>query len=243
MEKDMPKEILLLTDPAMAGLLSGELAQIAPGLLVTVLTTQDQVVERFDRSLSGAQMIAAGTGVILTEKQLAALDGPAYNLHPGPPEYPGLFPSVFALYDGARQFGTTVHQMTVEVDQGPIVAVERFQIPPDADRMTLDQLSLRSLIEMFTALMKRMLSDPAHIKPCGEKWGSRRWTKADFNALCRLPDKVSEAEFLRRYRAIGEGPGHALELMLHGHRFILDNQRATQPVYVAGIAADRDSSA
>lgn len=239
----MPKEILLLTDPAMEGLLSEEVAQLAPGLPLTVLTTKGQVIERFERPVSGAQMIAAGTGVILTAKQLDALDGPAYNLHPGPPEYPGLFPSVFALYEGAEQFGTTVHQMTVEVDQGPIVAVERFEIPPDADRMMLDQLSLRSLTEMFRALMKRLTSERADIKPCDEKWGSRRWTKADFKELCRLPDKVSEAEFLRRYRAIGEGPDHALELMLHGHRFVLDNQRATQPVYVAGVTADRDSSA
>jgi len=239
----MPNEILLLTDPAMAQLLEAGLRESAPDIEITVLTTKDEVAARFAKPLNGVRLIAAGTDVILSADQLAALDGPAYNLHPGSPEYPGLFPSVFALYQGAEQFGTTVHEMTADVDGGPIVAVERFDIPKDADRLTLDQLSLASLIGLFNALAGHFAFYDTPLPPVGENWGAKRWTRKDFNDLCRLPEGIDKAEFERRYRAIGEGPDHALETTLFGHRFVLDNRRKEQPVYVAGLSADRDSSA
>ena len=239
----MPKEILLLTDETMAGLFGAELTRHAPTVALTVLTSEADVVKRFSTSLEGARLIAAGTGVILTEAQLQALDGPAYNLHPGPPEYPGLFPSVFALYEGSDQFGTTVHEMVPEVDSGPIVAVERFDIPPGVDRMTLDRLSFASLIGLFNALAERFVLSDDPLPVVEEKWGMRKWTRKDFAALCRLPDDIDEAEFLRRHRALGEGPDHALEITLFGNRFVLDNRRGQEPVYVAGLSAARDSSA
>ncbi|HEY9163372.1 MAG TPA: hypothetical protein VIN57_02085 [Magnetovibrio sp.] len=65
-----------------------------------------------------------------------------------------------------------------------------------------------------------------------EVWGGHATTQADFNALCRLPENVSEQEFLRRYRAVGEGPDHALEIMVHGHRFCLDNQHHNPEILV-----------
>jgi len=239
----MPKEILLLTDEAMAGLLGAELTRHAPMVALSVLTSMADVEERFSRGLEGARLIAAGTDVILSQEHLNALPGPAYNLHPGPPEYPGLFPSVFALYDGAAQFGTTVHEMALEVDSGPIIAVERFDIPAEADRMMLDRLSLASLMGLFSALADRLALSDDPLSPVEESWGQRKWTRKDFAALCQLPEDVDEAEFQRRHRAVGEGPDHALEITLFGNRFALDNRRAKDPVYVAGLSAERDSSA
>ena len=51
---------------------------------------------------------------------LDAFAGPSYNFHPGPPNRPGRYPSVFALYDNARHFGITVHEMLPKVDSGAI---------------------------------------------------------------------------------------------------------------------------
>ncbi len=239
----MPKEILLLTEPTMAQFLEAGLRGPTPEIKITLLASKDDVTERFAKPLKEARLIAAGTGVILSADQLAALDGPAYNLHPGPPELPGLFPSVFALYQGLEQFGTTVHEMTAEVDRGPIVAVERFDIPKGADRLTLDQLSFASLIGLFNALAEHFTLNDAPLPSVDEHWGERCWTRKDFDELCRLPEGVERSEFERRYRAIGEGPEHALEISLFGHRFVLNNRREKQSVYVAGLSADKDSSA
>ncbi len=50
--------------------------------------------------------------VILPARLLHALGEPAYNIHPGPPEFPGVAPEAFALDAGATGFGVTAHRMT-----------------------------------------------------------------------------------------------------------------------------------
>ena len=57
-----------------------------------------------------------------------------------------------------------------------------------------------------------------------ERWGTRTYTRKDFDALCEIaPDMGAEA-FARRLRAVGEGPDHALTVTLHGRRFRLETE-------------------
>ena len=48
------------------------------------------------------------------------------NLHPDPPEYPGIGCFNFAIFDSANEYGTTAHIMDSTVDTGRIVEVKRF---------------------------------------------------------------------------------------------------------------------
>ena len=53
----------------------------------------------------------------------------SYNVHPGPlPKYAGLNSMCWAIYRGETQHGVTVHKMVPEVDAGPIVFQEMFDI-------------------------------------------------------------------------------------------------------------------
>ena len=52
----------------------------------------------------------------------------AINFHPGPPEYPGIGCTNFAIYNGADEFGVTCHHMVSKVDTGDIIAVKRFPV-------------------------------------------------------------------------------------------------------------------
>jgi hypothetical protein len=237
-------EIVLLTDPALAPILSQTLLiahplaspkafmRARPILAVTPVRDAAQLKARCDRPLDGARLLICGSETIVPPEILAAFPGPSYNLHPGPPEYPGRHPSVFALYEGADGFGTTVHEVTERVDAGPIVAVERFPVPAGADRARLEQLSFASVLRLVADLCP-LLVRPEPLPRIDVAWSGRRWRQADFDALCRLPDDVDEGEFRRRYRALGEGPDHALEFVRFGHRFRLDNRRQA-PVTVAG---------
>jgi hypothetical protein len=60
-------------------------------------------------------------GPILRTVRMAAI-----NIHPAPPEWPGVGCVCYALYEGDRNFGVTAHIMTERVDQGPIIRVLRF---------------------------------------------------------------------------------------------------------------------
>jgi methionyl-tRNA formyltransferase len=52
----------------------------------------------------------------------------ALNFHPGPPEYPGIGCTNFAIYNREKIFGVTCHHMAAQVDTGRIVAVKRLPL-------------------------------------------------------------------------------------------------------------------
>lgn len=239
-------EIILLTDPALAPILAQTLLlahplatpkalmRARPFLTVTPVSTAAALAARCAEPLAGARLLACATEVIVPAEILGRFAGPSYNIHPGPPEYPGRFPSVFALYDGAAKFGTTLHEMTPRVDSGAIVAVDRFAIPAAADRAGLEVLSFTSVLRLLADLCPDLVR-PEPLPHAAEAWSGRASRQSDFEALCRLPADVDAAEFARRYRAVGEGPDHALEIALFGHRFRLDNRR-DGAVTLAGMA-------
>jgi methionyl-tRNA formyltransferase len=239
------EEIVLLADPVLLPVL-GQVLMIAhplaspralmraePYLRVTPIHTREALEARAAAPLDGARLLICGSDVIVPAELLAKFPGPSYNIHPGPPERPGRFPSVFALYDDAPTFGTTMHEVTPEVDAGPIVAVTRFAIPEGVDRAVLDAMSFESVLRMLTDLCP-MLVRPAPLPRIAAAWSHRATRQADFDALCRLPSDVDATEFARRLRAVGEGPDHALEIALFGNRFRLENRRGGS-VVVGGL--------
>lgn len=229
-------EIVVLADPVLVPILARTL-MIAhplaspkammlaePYLRITPVCGLDDLASRARAPLDAARLLICGTETIVPEALLGRFPGPSYNIHPGPPERRGRFPSVFALYAGDETFGTTVHEATAEVDAGPIVAVDRFDIPANADRAALDALSFASVLRTLTDLCPALVR-PAPLPRIDAAWSGRAMRQADFDALCHLPADVDAAEFARRLRAVGEGPDHALDIVLFGNRFRLDNRR------------------
>ena len=52
----------------------------------------------------------------------------AINWHPGPPKYPGIGCTNFAVYNQEKEFGITCHHMLEKVDTGEIICVDRFPV-------------------------------------------------------------------------------------------------------------------
>jgi methionyl-tRNA formyltransferase len=134
---------------------------------------------------------------------LAALSGPSYNFHPGPPSRPGRYPSVFALYDNDTRFGVTVHEMIATVDAGPIVAVHWFPIPPEASLGALEQLTFRQLVHTFRALAPHLALDPEPLARTADRWSGPKTTRAQADALAQITPAMDEVEVARRRRACG----------------------------------------
>ncbi len=133
--------------------------------------------------------------------------------------------------------------MTDVIDGGEIIGTEFFAIGPNIDRFTLDSLAFEAVLRLFQQLSPQLTDLENEIAPSGEVWTGKAKTKKDFDKLCELPADLSESEFQRRYRAVGEGPNHALFFHLFGHRFRLENQRDQDTVYRGGHATpDRGST-
>ena len=105
------RRIPLLRGEAEGPVLGTILKAHQPGLEVELISTSDALAAATHEPLDGCRLVSFCSSVIVPQVLLTKLPGPAYNFHPGPPEYPGRYPSVFALYDGAQHFGITVHEM------------------------------------------------------------------------------------------------------------------------------------
>lgn len=197
------RRIILLTGEAEAEALTPLLVESNAKCEVKHAMTRDDLLEVCSDTIVGSRLIAFCSPVIVPSTVLSAMDCGSFNFHPGPPSYPGRYPSVFALYDGAGEFGVTVHHMAARVDEGPIIAVEYFPIPDACDLLGLDTLAFKALIDIFRRLSARLASDATPLPPRNIAWTGVKRAKADCDTLCFADPNLPEDELARRRRACG----------------------------------------
>jgi phosphoribosylglycinamide formyltransferase-1 len=91
-------------------------------------------IDRFDPAL----VVLAGFMRILTPAFVARYQGRLLNIHPSLlPAFPGLHTHQRALDAGCRFAGATVHQVTAELDFGPILAQAVVPVVPGDSAETL----------------------------------------------------------------------------------------------------------
>ena len=198
----MPKRIILLCGDVEAPHLTGLLKRHGPDLAVDWVNSFGALTLAAD-DLTGTRLIAMLSDVIVPESILSRLQGPAYNFHPGPPEYPGSHAASFAVYDDADTFGVTLHEMAAKVDSGPIVEVRRYEMPAAKKFINVEMIAFEKLMEMFRDHAAHLAGDDAPLAPSGEVWTGTPRTKADAERLSAIESDLTEEEINRRYRAFG----------------------------------------
>jgi hypothetical protein len=170
--------------------------------------------------LGRARLLAFVTPEIVSGGTLAKLGYGAFNFHPGPPEYPGWAPSHFALYERATEFGATVHVMTERVDAGPIIDVARFAIPAGISVLGLEGLAYAHLAHLFWRRAKSFATDPAPPPTLPMAWGSRKYSRRAYRAICDIPLDIARDELDRRLSVFGGNHfGICPTINLHGIEF------------------------
>ncbi|MBZ0122881.1 MAG: phosphoribosylglycinamide formyltransferase [Roseovarius sp.] len=123
---------------------------------------QDELVR------AGAEIVClAGFMRILTPGFVAKWRGRMLNIHPSLlPKYPGLDTHARALAAGDEEAGCTVHEVTAELDAGPILGQARVRVEPDD---TPDTLAARVLAQehiLYPAVLRRYAAGdrrPVHL--------------------------------------------------------------------------------
>lgn len=231
--------LILITQREFEEPLTETLRRAAPRAALSFAWSLADLEAELAHDPEGSRILSVGSSMILPRRLLAKLASPAYNLHPGPPNYPGLFPSVFALYEGAREFGVTLHEMAPLVDSGAICMVERFKIDPRWDRLALDAHTFVVLMHLLERAAPLLADFEKPLPYNGDVWSGRRRTRKHFDALCRLPENFTAIELAQRLRAVGEGPDHCLTTTRNGLEYRLDTGRrgvvvrAGQPIAAA----------
>lgn len=88
-----------------------------------------------------------------------ARGGLAVNLHMAPvPEYRGCNQYSFAIANGDRSFGTTLHVLDTGIDSGDILAERRFPIPEGCFVEELYELTYEQSVKLFREAMPDVCS-------------------------------------------------------------------------------------
>jgi methionyl-tRNA formyltransferase len=155
---------------------------------------------------------------VIPERILRETKKWAINFHPGPPEYPGIGCTNFALYEGASEYGVTAHLMERQVDSGRIIGVRRFPIEANETVYSLTEKSYRALVQLFQGIMSPILAQDTFPK-CHEVWKRHPFTRQELEALCRVQVDMPQEEVRRRIHATTypSMPGAYLEWM--GYKF------------------------
>ena len=97
-----------------------------------------QAIDRYDEPGEPALVVLAGFMRILTPGFTSRYEGRLLNIHPSLlPAFPGLHTHQRALDAGCQVAGVTVHQVTAELDHGPILAQAVVPVLPGDTAATL----------------------------------------------------------------------------------------------------------
>ncbi|MBS0476205.1 MAG: phosphoribosylglycinamide formyltransferase [Proteobacteria bacterium] len=169
---DCPYEIVLVAsnNPDAGGLVLAAAEGVATFALPhkgMVRADHDAAMDAAIRA-SGAQFVAlAGYMRILTPEFVAGWEGRMLNIHPSLlPKYTGLHTHARALEAGDSHGGCTVHLVTAELDDGPILGQTPVAILPCDDA---DSLAARVLIaehQLYSRCLAALVaqgSSPEHL--------------------------------------------------------------------------------
>ena len=110
-----------------------------------------------DIDANGADVIClAGFMRILTSRFIQHYQGRMLNIHPSLlPKYKGLHTHQRCLDAGDTEHGCSVHQVTVDLDDGPILGQARVSVHPDDTAQTLAARVLQQEHILYPAVLRR----------------------------------------------------------------------------------------
>ncbi|GGE72750.1 phosphoribosylglycinamide formyltransferase [Sphingomonas prati] len=160
---DCPYRVVLVAanDPAAGGLAIAE----AAGIATFALSHKGMPRAAFDALLdaeirrAGAEWIAlAGYMRVLSAEFILGWAGRIVNIHPSLlPLYKGLDTHARAIAAGDAEGGCSVHIVTAELDDGPVVAQARVPILPGDDADTLAARVLPEEHRLYPATLAELV--------------------------------------------------------------------------------------
>lgn len=131
----------------------------------------------------------------------------SFNLHPGPlPEYAGLNVPSWAIYEGVRSHGVTLHWLDDGIDTGPIVWQERFAVDSTDTGLALSGKCVRLGVPLVLRLVTVAATDARLIPREQQDLSRRRYFSAGPPAEGRLDWAQPADAILRFVRAADYAP-------------------------------------
>jgi len=174
-------------------------------------------------SWQGDYLISYLSPWVIPEYLLKRAKIAAINFHPGPPEYPGIGCTNFAIYDAVKTFGITCHHMAPQVDTGKLISVRRFPVFENDSVYSLTQRCYAHILSLFYDLMSDVMRGQT-LPSTDEYWTRKPYKRSELNDLCRLTSGMSQEEIQRRIRAVSYPGMPGAYIDIAGQRFVLEEE-------------------
>lgn len=168
--------------------------------LITIQSSKGQKIPIDIQNWKGDYIFSYLSQWIIPKALIDNASKGAINWHPGPPEYPGIGCTNFAIYNNEKSFGITCHYMLEKVDSGKIIQVERFQVLPEDTVYSITQKCYLLMINSFMRIVEKIKSNE-NLPNSKESWKRTPYTRVQLNDLCRITLEMDEAEVNRRIKA------------------------------------------
>ena len=214
--------VILLTSRAYADHLTPFLLSDNPDINVLQLVHPNQISDLPDEFLLASRLISFGTRYYIPANLLERIGYGSYNFHPGSTAFPGWAPFLYAIYEGADQYGVTVHEMSPKIDAGKIVAVTEFAIPHRITPQNLVDLTTDHMVALFKELSASFVNQSHYLPAIDVHWQRTPNRKRDFAAICALPLDIDATELKRRIFAFGDSDGEVFpHIVIEGKKYRL----------------------
>jgi methionyl-tRNA formyltransferase len=164
-------------------------------------TRHDKWPENIIANWEGDFIISYLSPWIIPEALLVKAKQASINFHPGPPEYPGIGCTNFAIYHQETTYGVTCHHMNSRVDTGAIITVKRFSVSKDDTVYDVTQRCYAYIWSMFNEIISLILNNEP-LPRLEETWQRKPYKRQEFNELCRITLDMPEEEIQRRVKAV-----------------------------------------
>lgn len=196
----MPRQLLILTGELEAAQLEAALRPAAGRECeIAAIASRPELEVRHKHGLAGVRLLAFCTRLIVPPEILSALTLEPYNVHPGSPQYPGVYPEAYATYDEATQFAATAHVMAERVDTGAIVKTDWFDVLPGWGREQLAERSYEAALGVLFEVALLCIANDNPLPRSDETWCGTWRTRAHYHTMCQPGG--TEDETARRRRA------------------------------------------
>ncbi|MEM1381393.1 MAG: hypothetical protein AAGH41_12295 [Pseudomonadota bacterium] len=198
-----PRRIIFLCGEAEGDAFRQHVSALAPEVETQWVASASSLDFATRYNTEKTRLISFLTDVIVSEDILNRLGPTPYNVHPGSPDYPGAHGLSFAIFEQSPTFGVTAHEMTARIDDGPIVLVDRFALPRDAELISFGNEVYARAVAVVDMIIRHAVASDAPLPHQRERWAKRQCTRAKLKALLTSADYLLEGDRERLVRACG----------------------------------------
>ncbi len=176
--------------------------KLAEKFNINILESPDELLSLPDLDI----LISIQYHLVLRKRHIEKAKQIAVNLHMAPlPEYRGCNQFSFALIDGAKEFGTTIHRLEEKIDSGDILFERRFPIPKDSFVTELYNKTYEESLLLFKDSLPKIINGEYSLTPQESLMNARGTSvhyRNEIENIRRIDLNWEKEKILRYFRAV-----------------------------------------